>query len=299
MDIYQIMARLDAIGSKKTLAESQNMAQPVTEVRSVSEIDELYQEWENSEDAPFDSDSGDWDAVLKKAMRFLNGRVRPDQIEDIADMLTNQWHGGEGVMSEERRSPEEFDADALAKHKARLAREKKNIGMQRKISGQDSGKPPVVREAGEVFAKGDRVMYLNGFATVVGQDGDSYIVKVDGQPNTMKVPATAIKKPSYNEGVAESKKSKPDFLDMDKDGDKKEPMKKAVADKKKGAVKESEQNMSRAAKGYEKYGKQGMQALAKAGKEGKSLDPIRKKYDKYDESVKPDFLDLDKDGNKK
>lgn len=35
-------------------------------------------------------------------------------------------------------------------------------------------------------------------------------------------------------GVAEAKKgAKPDFLDMDKDGDKKEPMKKAVADKKK------------------------------------------------------------------
>jgi hypothetical protein len=34
------------------------------------------------------------------------------------------------------------------------------------------------------------------------------------------------------------KKAKPDFLDMDKDGNKKEPMKKAVADKKKGAVKE-------------------------------------------------------------
>ena len=37
---------------------------------------------------------------------------------------------------------------------------------------------------------------------------------------------------------AKKKGSKPDFLDMDKDGDKKEPMKKAVADKKKGAVKE-------------------------------------------------------------
>jgi hypothetical protein len=34
------------------------------------------------------------------------------------------------------------------------------------------------------------------------------------------------------------KKSKPDFLDVDKDGDKKEPMKKAIADKKKGTVKE-------------------------------------------------------------
>jgi len=33
--------------------------------------------------------------------------------------------------------------------------------------------------------------------------------------------------------------AKPDFLDMDKDGDKEEPMKKAVADKEKGAVKEA------------------------------------------------------------
>ena len=39
--------------------------------------------------------------------------------------------------------------------------------------------------------------------------------------------------------MVEAAKSKPDFLDMDKDGDKKEPMKKAVADKKKGAVKEA------------------------------------------------------------
>ena len=47
--------------------------------------------------------------------------------------------------------------------------------------------------------------------------------------------------------------SKPDFLDMDKDGNKKETMKKAVADKKK----------------------------------------------KMKEAAKPDFLDMDKDGNKK
>jgi hypothetical protein len=59
------------------------------------------------------------------------------------------------------------------------------------------------------------------------------------------------------------------------------------------------QTMSRAAKGNEKYGKDGMKALAKAGREGKSLDKVRDKYDKYDESAKPDFLDMDKDGNKK
>jgi len=36
----------------------------------------------------------------------------------------------------------------------------------------------------------------------------------------------------------EAKKAKPDFLDLDKDGDKKESMKKAAADKKKGGKKE-------------------------------------------------------------
>jgi hypothetical protein len=48
----------------------------------------------------------------------------------------------------------------------------------------------------------------------------------------------------------------------------------------------NERDMSRAAKGYEKYGKQGMEALAKAGREGKALDPVRKKYDKYDNNDK-------------
>lgn len=43
------------------------------------------------------------------------------------------------------------------------------------------------------------------------------------------------KKPKKEKKMDEA--AKPDFLDMDKDGNKKEPMKKAIADKKKGAVK--------------------------------------------------------------
>ena len=53
----------------------------------------------------------------------------------------------------------------------------------------------------------------------------------------------------------------------------------------------NERDMSRAAKGYEKYGKEGMEALAKAGREGKALDPVRNKYDKYDESVEEGIVD--------
>jgi hypothetical protein len=69
-----------------------------------------------------------------------------------------------------------------------------------------------------------------------------------------------VKAPKYTKKAAGAK---PDFLDMDKDGNKKEPMKKAVADKKEGP-------------------KKGVNPFAKV-KEG----------------AKPDFLDMDKDGNKK
>lgn len=52
----------------------------------------------------------------------------------------------------------------------------------------------------------------------------------------------------------------------------------------------SEGTMSRAAKGYEKYGKEGMAALAKAGREGRDLDPVRAKYDRYDEGAESENL---------
>ena len=354
MDIYSILEKLAVISNKQTL----------TEGRVKRDLEDLARQVSKEK---FVADAGEY------------GMGK----EEAAEFWVNSNGGEEEELDEERRSEEDWDDQALAQQKAKLAREKNKMDMQRRMQNPEKYTKDNIDEAEAAgqFKTGDRVMYNNTFATVAGQDGDSYIVKVDGQPNTMKVPATAIKKPSYNEGaaegddsvlpllkkfiskksdpadrqdlikvyrafqqgmpqgfetlsnqwgtnldaefyhfakqqgvdmndiarkhgvlkdsVAESKKSKPDFPDLDGDGNKKEPMKKAVADKKKGAVKESEQNMSRAAKGYEKYGKQGMQALAKAGKEGKSLDPIRKKYDKYDESAKPDFLDLDKDGNKK
>lgn len=50
------------------------------------------------------------------------------------------------------------------------------------------------------------------------------------------------------EMVGESKKSKPDFLDLDKDGNKKEPMKKAAKDKKDKKVKEGHMTPFEAAK---------------------------------------------------
>ncbi len=82
--------------------------------------------------------------------------------------------------------------------------------------------------------------------------------------------------------LAEGKNAKPDFLDIDKDGDKKEPMKKAVADK--DGVEES---ALQAYLGKKKYGEQGMKALQQAGRDGankQKMASIRAKHDKMDEA---------------
>jgi len=90
-------------------------------------------------------------------------------------------------------------------------------------------------------------------------------------------------KPGTTKPVKEG--SKPDFLDMDKDGNKKEPMKKAVADKKK---------TTEALKGGQKK-----LDVDKDGKLEKSDFAKLRSNKGVKEAAKPDFLDMDKDGNKK
>ena len=86
------------------------------------------------------------------------------------------------------------------------------------------------------------------------------------------------------ECVTESKGSKPDFLDMDKDGDKKEPMKSAAKDKSKGAVAEAvarvEQQLAEKYQGFNKT----VAAIKKSGSadnpEAVAASIGRKKYGK-------------------
>lgn len=84
--------------------------------------------------------------------------------------------------------------------------------------------------------------------------------------------------------LTEGKKAKPDFLDIDKDGDKSEPMKTAVKDKQKGAIAEAvarvEQQLAEKYMGFKK-------TVAAVKKGGSAEDPEavaaaigRKKYGK-------------------
>jgi hypothetical protein len=171
--------------------------------------------------------------------------------------------------------------------------------------------------------------------------------------NTMKT--TKPLEESLMERFATFKEAaKPDFLDLDKDGDKIEPMKSAakdaepdkpdadaVAKRKRLQALKDKQEDERAEKGdydsksstrvvkgrayggaaqkddedkdldesglqaylgKKKYGKEGMKALQQAGRDGASKEKmakLRARHDKFDESAKPDYIDLDKDGDKK
>jgi hypothetical protein len=71
-------------------------------------------------------------------------------------------------------------------------------------------------------------------------------------------------------GANESKKAKPDFLDLDKDGNKKETMKKAAADKKKGGKEDKKEDKKAPAKkgGLSKSQEKLPEGLKKAIKAG-------------------------------
>jgi hypothetical protein len=198
----------------------------------------------------------------------------------------------------------EFDADSLAKHKSKLAREKNRAGMTQRMSGSDlagSGNradvPAALRKAkGEkpltlqdlkednsdnpvmnaivrrILASQLNLIKTHGVEAVysaiidVADDvGDVYeigtsdvsgwvsqVIEKLKQSDTSGMEegnefsgklanarmsgADSFKVGNKDYTVKESKGKKPDFLDVDKDGDKKEPMKKAAADKKKGAA---------------------------------------------------------------
>jgi hypothetical protein len=206
MDIYSILEKLAVISNKQTLTEGQMKRSLEARAEQMSK-------------AAFVANAGEYGMSDEEAAEFWAAVNGEEEVDEAYEKLPKDQLGLD-KFSQAALSGGQRKRDALA-----------NPNQTRMLAKKSAQQQPV-REAGEAFAKGDRVMYNNTFATVVGQDGDAYIVKVDKQPNTMKVPASAIKKPSYNEGVSKNKKAKPDFLDVDKDGDKKEPFKKAVNDKK-------------------------------------------------------------------
>ena len=108
---------------------------------------------------------------------------------------------------------------------------------------------------------------------------------VKGAVNLLKKPAKTTAEKNAEKQAADKGKNMPSSGNASDDYDYFTGRDKVLGGEKK-VDEAGKQTMSRAAKGHEKYGKAGMAALAKAGKEGKSLEPVKAKYNKYDENTK-------------
>jgi hypothetical protein len=116
----------------------------------------------------------------------------------------------------------------------------------------------------------------------VGKEGNAFGKAVrDAKASGDKTMTVGGKTMAVKEALKGGQKK----LDVDNDDDIEADDLADLRANKEKKVDEAGKTMSRAAKGHEKYGKEGMAALAKAGKEGKSLEPVKAKYNKYDEST--------------
>ena len=252
MDIYQIMARLDAISSKKTLTESQTMAEPVAEGQMKRDLENRA---EKMSKADFVANAGEYGMSAEEAADFWAAVNGEEEIDEAYDKLPVDQLGLD-KFSQAALSGGQRKRDALA-----------NPNHTRMLAKKSAQQQPVKEVIATTVKKGDRVSVEGKPAVVVGQmktpagAAKYFAVRFDGRQypsNTYdQVHANRLFAAEVDEGnefsgelaqakaagakefkvdgktypVKEAKKAKPDFLDMDKDGDKKEPMKKAVKDK--------------------------------------------------------------------
>jgi hypothetical protein len=58
-----------------------------------SEYQDMFDDWMNSEDAPYKDMAGDDNAIMQKAAEYLASRVPDHEISDIAEILTGMYYG--------------------------------------------------------------------------------------------------------------------------------------------------------------------------------------------------------------
>jgi hypothetical protein len=170
MDMYRILENFDAVNSKKALTEG-------------SMKDWLHKQADSMSKSDFVAAAGEYGMKPEEAVEF--------------------WiavNGDDEELDEERRSEEEWDAQALAQHKARLAREKNRRKIQQPEKAEtneavaQSWKPLEV-----AYYKNPRGQWLDVEISRVNPDGT---ISVSGPGGIFKVGAQELQrqKPA---GVAE------------------------------------------------------------------------------------------------
>jgi len=182
-----------------------------------------------------------------------------------------------------------------------------NIGLKQSKGGNWYNPRVPLPAADEIFGKGVK--------WTPGQPAQTTAESVEESlgKNTMTKPTSIIEAVRSVEDKKLREAAKPDFLDLDKDGDTDEPMKSAaksakdhepaevdsdaVAKRKRLQALKDKQEDERAEKGD--YDSKSSTRVVKGRAYGGAAQKDDEDKDELEESAKPDFLDVDKDGDKK
>jgi hypothetical protein len=233
-----------------------------------------------------------------------------EHVQDLMDMMKNAGLGGAQAvtpaMMPMRMDMEKFRDTVDGPNEMDLSPEEDDQEIIQTLDRDDDGDHDM--DDHEIEKKSKEESYANEPDEAYA-DTELMTKDLSGGINRQKKmfkPAAKGDNPMAVESIKEKlyallaeKKAKPDFLDMDKDGDKKEPMKKAVADKKKGAVKE-ESDMKTGEKKKSSTGgtiektKTGIKHTAGKNYSGKAADAEKK----VKEATKTPSTWTDSKGNK-
>jgi hypothetical protein len=131
----------------------------------------LFDRWTNSEYAPFNSDSGDYNEVIRKAASFLQDIVDPSQVERLALKLSDYWHGEDGTELDEK-----LGSQLVNRRQAHALITK----FKRHSFGEDDASGS---EGAGVFAVGDTVLFKGHSAEVIEVDGTAATIRVPNWKN--------------------------------------------------------------------------------------------------------------------
>ena len=184
----------------------------------------------------------------KGGMQFGKG-IYDSMNRELEDMIAESMNVSVNMNSEGPNGPSKSvtvtatdeDADMLS---ALLTRSGLGGGMSNQDDGYgcagqvDENEPDYPTDP---VASDDALQYAGGLnkPKSTGQTTTPIIANQDEREVAYDDDGEELRRIREMAGIQEERKGKPDFLDMDKDGDKEEPMKKAIKDKEEDQVDES------------------------------------------------------------
>jgi hypothetical protein len=225
-------------------------------------------------------EAGERVAGAVRAKLAKQGKLEEESMEEsgLQAYLGNKKYGKEGMNALRKAGREGASKEKMAQIRAKHDKMDEGAKVDRMVKHVEKSE----RKLGKSKDEAEDIAWATANKRGMLDNKNKKKVKEGDIPSTQGVDTMGAGLGAGRSATTLEGK-KPDFLDLDKDGNKKEPMKKAAADKKKQKVKESMNHRISAARLEGKS--HGLRGHAHSGKRYEDLDEIRAYHEGYKEGL--------------